>query len=129
MVPTFLIWDWLGWTNTHVPLWANNLFGSAFYIFMLRQFFLGLPRDLFEAARVDGANHVQMWWKIALPLTRPAMIVVALFEFKASWTDLIKPLIYLQEQQLFTLPLGLKALQDQFGQGGIHRWRSSWRPA
>lgn len=122
MVPTFLIWDWLGWVNTHVPLWAHNLFGSAFYVFMLRQFFLSLPRDLFEAARVDGANYVQMWWKVALPLTKPALIVVALFEFKASWTDLIKPLIYLHDQSLFTLPLGLKALLDQFGKQGIQMW-------
>lgn len=122
LVPTFLVWDWLGWTNTHVPLWAHNLFGSAFYVFLLRQFFLGLPRDLFEAARVDGANYVQLWWRIALPLTKPALIVVALFEFQASWTDLMKPLVYLQDQALYTLPLGLKALLDQFGAGGINRW-------
>ncbi|MDP8958741.1 MAG: carbohydrate ABC transporter permease [Actinomycetota bacterium] len=122
MVPVFLIWDWLGWVNTHVPLWAHNMFGSAFYVFMLRQFFLGLPRDLFEAARVDGATYFQMWRKIALPLTKPALIVVALFEFKASWTDLIKPLIYLHDASLFTMPLGLKALLDQFGQAGILAW-------
>ncbi len=122
MIPKFLIWDWLGWVNTQVPLWAGNLFGSAIYIFMLRQFFLSLPRDLFEAARVDGAGYFQMWWRIALPLTRPALIVVALFEFKASWTDLMGPLIYLRDQSLFTMPLGLKTLVDQFGRGGIQQW-------
>jgi multiple sugar transport system permease protein len=122
MIPTFLIWDYLGWTNTQVPLWAHNLFGSAFYTFMLRQFFLTIPRDLFEAARVDGANYLQVWWRIAMPLSKPALIVVALFEFKASWTDLLRPLIYLSDEAQFTLPLGLKTLLDQFGAHGIQAW-------
>jgi len=122
MIPTFLIWDYLGWTNTQVPLWAHNLFGSAFYTFMLRQFFLTIPRDLFEAARVDGANYLQVWWRIAMPLSKPALIVVALFEFKASWTDLLRPLIYLSDAAQFTLPLGLKTLLDQFGAHGIQAW-------
>jgi multiple sugar transport system permease protein len=122
MVPTFLIWDFLGWTDTHVPLWAGNLFGSAFYIFLLRQFLLSIPRDLFDAAVVDGANPMQVWWRVAMPLTKPALIVVAIFEFKASWTDLIKPLIYLHDSDRFTMPLGLKSLLDQFGQGGISMW-------
>lgn len=122
MIPVFLIWQRLGFVNTHVPLWAGNLFGSAFYIFLLRQFYLGLPRDLFEAARVDGASYFQMWRLIALPLTRTALIVVFIFEFKASWTDLLKPLIYLQNSSLYTLPRGLKAILDQFGQGGEMQW-------
>jgi multiple sugar transport system permease protein len=122
MVPVYLIWQKLGFYNTHVPLWAGNLFGSAFYIFMLRQFYRGLPRELFEAARVDGATYFGMWRMIALPLTRTALIVVFIFEFKASWTDLLKPLIYLQNSQLFTLPRGLKAILDQFGQGGEMQW-------
>lgn len=122
MIPVFLIWNWLGLTNSTVPLWAGNLFGSAFYIFLLRQFFLSLPRELFEAARVDGASYLQTWWYVALPLTRTALIVVFIFEFKASWTDLIKPLIYLRDSALFTLPRGLKAVLDQFGQGGEMQW-------
>jgi multiple sugar transport system permease protein len=122
MVPVYLIWQKLGFYNTHVPLWAGNLFGSAFYIFMLRQFYRGLPRELFEAARVDGATYFGMWRMIALPLTRTALIVVFIFEFKASWTDLLKPLIYIQNSQLFTLPRGLKAILDQFGQGGEMQW-------
>ena len=115
MIPNYLIWDTLGWTNTLVPLWAGNLFGSAFYIFLLRQFFLGLPRELFEAARVDGASYPRMWWSVALPLTRAALIVVFIFELKASWTDLMRPLIYLQGQRdSYTLPLGLQSLVDRF---------------
>ena len=122
MIPVFLIWQRLGFVNTHVPLWAGNLFGSAFYIFLLRQFYLGLPRELFEAARVDGASYFQLWRFIALPLTRTALIVVVIFEFKASWTDLLKPLIYLQNSRLYTLPRGLKTILDQFGQGGEMQW-------
>src|SRR5215211_2082899 len=95
MIPVFLIWNELGLVNTKVPLWAMNLFGSAFYIFLLRQFFLGIPRELFEAARVDGDNFFTMFWRIVVPLSWPALIVTAVFEFKASWTDLMKPLIYL----------------------------------
>jgi multiple sugar transport system permease protein len=122
MIPTFLIWNSLGQVGTLTPLWAGNLFGSAFYIFLLRQFFLGLPRDVFDAAKMDGANNLQMFLRIALPLTRPALIVTALFEFQAAWTDLMRPLIYLRDSDTFTVPRGLKALVDQFGFGGEFRW-------
>src|SRR3954469_5071882 len=115
MIPTFLIWKSLGFYNTLVPLWAGNLFASAIYIFLLRQFFLGLPRDMFEAARVDGASYWRLFWRIALPLCKPALVVTFIFEFRASWTDLIKPLIYLRRSELYTLPRGLKAVLDQFG--------------
>jgi multiple sugar transport system permease protein len=129
MVPTFLIWDGIGKVapalgiNTLTPLWATNLFGSAFYIFLLRQFYLGLPREVFEAARVDGAGYFTMWRRIAVPLALPALIVVFIFELKASWTEFLKPLIYLRDVELFTLPRGLKLLLDQFsihgGEGEI----------
>jgi multiple sugar transport system permease protein len=122
MIPVYIIWNRLGLANTQTPLWAMNLFGSAFYIFLMRQFYLSLPRELFEAARVDGASYFQIWRHIALPLTRTALIVVFIFEFKASWTDLVKPLIYLQKPDLYTLPLGLKSILDQFGQGGEMEW-------
>jgi len=110
MIPAFLIWQELGFYNTLTPLWAGNLFASAFYIFMLRQFFLGLPRELFEAARVDGAGYIRMWRSVALPLTIPALVVVFVFELKASWTDLVKPLIFLRDVDLFTLPRGLLSI-------------------
>jgi multiple sugar transport system permease protein len=122
MIPVFLVWRALDQVNSLTPLWASNLFGSAFYIFLIRQFYMSLPRELFEAARVDGASYFQLWRSIALPLTRTALIVVFIFEFKASWTDLVKPLIYLQNSDLFTLPLGLKSILDQFGQGGEMQW-------
>ncbi len=122
MVPTYLIWDALGQVGTINPLWAQNLFGSAFYIFLLRQFFLGLPRDVFEAARVDGAGHWSIFWRMAVPLCRPALIVTLLFEFQAAWTDLMRPLIYLRDKDSFTVPRGLKTLVDQFGFGGEWHW-------
>jgi multiple sugar transport system permease protein len=118
MIPNFLIWDFLGWNNTLVPLWAGNLFASPFYIFLLRQFFLGLPRELFDAARVDGAGYLRMWWSVALPLTRAALIVVFVFELKAAWTDLVKPLIFLRDVATYTLPRGLKAIIDSSNIGG-----------
>jgi multiple sugar transport system permease protein len=122
MIPVYLIWNSVGLATTQVPLWAQNLFGSAFYIFLLRQFFLGLPRDLFEAARIDGVGHFGLFWRIAVPLCRPALIVTFVFELKASWSDLLKPLIYLRDVELFTLPRGLKAISDRFGQAGEQQW-------
>lgn len=122
MIPVFLIWDSLGQVGTLTPLWAGNLFGSAFYIFLLRQFFLGLPKDPFEAARIDGASNWRIFWNIALPLTRPAIVVTLLFEFQAAWTDLMRPLIYLRDSSTFTVPRGLKAMLDQFGFGGEWHW-------
>jgi multiple sugar transport system permease protein len=135
MIPTFLIWNEIGkWTieggaldflphigtRTQYPLWMPNLFGSAFYIFLLRQFFLGIPRDLFEAARIDGDSYFSMFRRIALPLAKPALIVVFIFEVQAKWFDLMTPLIYLAgtDAKLFTLPLGLKTVLDSFGLGG-----------
>jgi multiple sugar transport system permease protein len=122
LIPVYLIWHRLGLTGTQIPLWAQNLFGSAFYIFLLRQFFLSIPREYFEAARVDGCSYLGLFWRIALPLARPAMVVVFVFETQASWTDLLKPLIYLQDPSLYTLPRGLKSVIDTFGKGGEQHW-------
>jgi multiple sugar transport system permease protein len=122
LIPTFLIWNALGQVGTLTPLWAGNLFGSAFYIFLLRQFFLGLPRQVFEAARTDGANDWQLFRHFALPLCKPALIVTLLFEAQAAWTDLMRPLIYLRDSNTFTVPRGLKAMVDQFGFAGNWHW-------
>ncbi|MFF4193150.1 carbohydrate ABC transporter permease [Nonomuraea sp. NPDC001831] len=122
MIPVFLIWNSLGMVGTLTPLWAQNLFGSAFYIFLLRQFFLTLPREPFEAARIDGADNWTIFSRIALPLCRPAVVVTLLFEFQMAWTDLMRPLIYLRDSGTFTVPRGLKALLDQYGFGGEWHW-------
>jgi multiple sugar transport system permease protein len=122
MIPVYLIWNKLGFVDTQVPLWAQNLFGSAFYVFLLRQFFLGIPRELFEAARVDGCSYLGIFRRIALPLARPALVIVFVFELKASWSDLMKPLIYLQTPDYYTMPRGLKAIIDSFALSGEYHW-------
>jgi multiple sugar transport system permease protein len=120
MIPTYLIWKHLGLINHggQYPLWVPNLFGSAFYVFLQRQFFLSIPRDYFEAARMDGDNYLTMFWRIAVPLAKPALIVTFIFEFQAKWFDLMQPLIYLRDTALLTLPIGLKTILDSFGQSG-----------
>jgi multiple sugar transport system permease protein len=122
LIPTYLIWHQLGFVGTNVPLWAQNLFASAFYVFLLRQFFLSLPREPFEAARLDGASEWKLFWLLAVPLCRPALVLTFLFEAQASWTDLMRPLVYLQDSSTFTVPRGLKAVIDQFGAGGESQW-------
>ncbi len=115
MVPVFLIWKQLGAVNTYYPLWAPNLFGSAFYIFMLRQFFMTIPNDLKEAGLVDGASHFRIFWSIMLPLVRPALVTVLLFEFVAKWDDYMTPLIYLNDPDKYTLAVGLASFLKQPG--------------
>ncbi len=109
LIPQYLIWKNTGLLGTNVPLWGANLFGSAFYIFLQRQFFLGLPRELFEAARVDGASYFGLFRRIAMPLAIPSFIIVFLFEFQASWNNLQAALIYLNAGAVegFTVPLGI----------------------
>ena len=121
LVPVYLIWKQLGLVNTLYPLWLGNLFGSSFYISMLRQFFLNIPQDLIEAARVDGANYYRIYWQIMLPLVRPALLSVAIFEFQAKWNDVMTPLIYIQNPDLRTLPLGLQIFVQHLGYGQF-RW-------
>ena len=118
MIPTFLIWNELGLVNTLWPLWAGNLFGSAFYIFMLRQFLLTIPQDLVDAARLDGAGFFRIYWTIMLPLVRPALVAVAIFEFNAKWNDFMGPLIYLNSPDRYTLALGLQSLESNFQELG-----------
>jgi multiple sugar transport system permease protein len=115
MIPTYFIFKWLGWIGTLVPLWAPAWFGGAFNIFLLRQFFMQIPADLSEAARIDGLGHWGIFWRIILPLSRPALAVVALFHAMFVWNDFIGPLIYLNHQDLFTLALGLQFYQAQHG--------------
>jgi multiple sugar transport system permease protein len=121
MIPTFLIWKWLGLVNTLYPLWMGNLFGSSFYIFMLRQFFLGLPQEIVDAGRVDGASFYRIFWQLMLPLIRPALLSVTIFEFQAKWNDFMNPLIYIQDSDLRTLPLGLQIFVQHLGYGQF-RW-------
>lgn len=115
MVPTFSMFRWLGWIGTFRPLWVPAFFGSAFSIFLLRQFFKTIPMELSEAAKIDGASELRTFTSIIVPLARPALTVVAIFTFMGTWNDFLGPLIYLVDQKTFTLSLGLQAYQTQHG--------------
>ena len=121
MVSLFSIFRWMGenagiqMLGTFKPLWLPAWFGSAFNIFLLRQFFLTIPDDLSEAARIDGCSEFGIFWRIILPLARPALTVVALFAFMGIWNDYLGPLVYLQRAEQFTLALGLQNFQSQHG--------------
>lgn len=116
LVPQYLIWNQVGLVGTNIPLWGMNLFGSAFYIFLQRQFFLGLPREIFEAARMDGVGYMGLFWRMALPLSVPSFIIVFLFEFQASWNNLQAALIYLNagSQYGYTVPLGIASAMTRY---------------
>ena len=115
MVPTFALFRQLDWIGTYRPLWVPAWFGGAFSIFLLRQFFRSIPFELSEAAKIDGASEWRIFRDVVLPLSKPALAVVALFSFMDSWNDFLGPLIYLVDQKNFTLSLGLQAYQSQNG--------------
>lgn len=115
MVPLYAVFRELHWIGTLKPLWFPYFFGTAFNIFLLRQFFLGIPKDLSEAARIDGCSELRIWATIILPLARPALAVVALFQFIFGWNDFLGPLLFLTDQDQFTLALGLQFYQSQNG--------------
>ena len=114
MVPLYMLFSSLGWVNTYLPLTVPAFFGQAFYIFLLRQFFLTIPYDLEDAARIDGANLAQLILYVMLPLTLPALATVAIFTFQATWNDFLPPLIYLNDQSLYTITLGLSFFRSTF---------------
>ncbi|NCO40329.1 MAG: sugar ABC transporter ATP-binding protein [Armatimonadetes bacterium CG_4_10_14_3_um_filter_66_18] len=115
MVAVFALFKHLGWIGSFKPLWVPAFFGSAFNIFLLRQFFRTIPEELSDAARVDGCSEFGIFWRIILPLAKPALAVVALFHFLYAWNDFLGPLIYLTDQKHFTLALGLQFYQSQHG--------------
>jgi multiple sugar transport system permease protein len=113
IVPTFVLFSKAGLVNTLWPLILPAWFGYPFFIFLLRQFFMSIPRDLDEAARIDGASIWQVFTLIVLPLSRPALATVAIFAFIGNWNNLLDPLIYLRSQDLYTLALGLNLFRGQ----------------
>ncbi|MGI6381487.1 MAG: carbohydrate ABC transporter permease [Anaerolineae bacterium] len=112
MVPLFITYKQLGWINSYKPLVVPSLFGNAYFIFLLRQFFMTIPEDLSDAARIDGANELGILVRVILPLAKPALAVVALFRFVSAWNDYLGPLIYLNRDELFPLALGVQRLQS-----------------
>lgn len=120
LVPTYLLFTKLSWLDTLKPLIVPSFFGGgAFNIFLLRQFFKSIPRDLDEAAYIDGANAFQIYYKILLPAIKPALITVGLMSITFHWNDYMSPLIYLNSDQNFTLAIGLQFFQNSFGSSQI----------
>ncbi len=114
LVPQFILFQKLGWVNTFLPLTVPAFFGSAFFVFLLRQFFMTIPVELEEAARIDGAGPFRIFFTIVLPLIKPALTAVAVFSFQGAWNDFLGPLIYLNDPDKFTLQLGLAQFQGTF---------------
>jgi ABC-type glycerol-3-phosphate transport system permease component len=115
LIPNFIIFKWLGLLGTNVPLWLPAFWGGAFGTFLLRQYFLTLPSELAEAARVDGASLFDIFWSIYLPLARPALAALAVFVFMGAWNDLLHPLIYLPgDLHKTTITVGLSLFQYQY---------------
>ena len=115
MIPLFIMFSKMGWVNTFLPLIVPAFLGNAFYIFLLRQVYLGISEEFSEAARLEGASDLHILWHIIVPLARPALLSVALFQYLASWNDFLGPLLYLNDASKFTLALGLANMQSALG--------------
>jgi ABC-type glycerol-3-phosphate transport system permease component len=118
LIPNFIIFKYLHLIGTSLPLWLPAFWGGAFGTFLLRQYFLTIPRDLVDAARVDGASLLQIFWRIYMPLARPALAALAIFTFQGAWNDLLHPLVYLPSVPNTMLTVGLAFFQEQMTHGG-----------
>ena len=115
MIPLFIVFKRLGWVGTNLPLIIPTFFGNAFYVFLLRQFFMTIPQELSDSARIDGCSEFGIFWRIILPLARPALATITLFTFLNAYQDFMGPLIYLSEPSQYTISLGLQEFRTQFG--------------
>jgi multiple sugar transport system permease protein len=113
LIPQFLLFRGLGWVNTYLPLIIPSFFGNAFFIFLFRQFYLGLPAELSDAARIDGCNDLRIFAQIILPLSRPVLATAAIFSFIGAWSDFLGPLIYLNDANKYTLSIGVQQVIGQ----------------
>ncbi|EOS8021185.1 carbohydrate ABC transporter permease [Enterococcus faecium] len=113
MIPQYVLFSKIGWVGTYLPLIVPSFFGNAFNIFLMRQFYLSINNELIEAAEIDGANHLYIWSHLMLPLTKPALITIAINSFNAAWNDFLGPLLYIQNQEKYTLQIGLQVFQNQ----------------
>lgn len=107
LIPSFILFNTLGWYGTYLPLWVPSFFAAPFFIFIIRQYMRSFPRELDDAARMDGCNFFQIFWYIILPLSKPVLVVVAIFTFQGVWNDFTGPLIYLNDAKKFTLQIAL----------------------
>lgn len=115
MIPVFIIFKEIGWVGTFFPLWVPSWFGGAFYIFLMRQYMMTLPIDLDEAAKIDGASNFRILWQVIAPLCGPAIATITIFAFLQHYNAFMEPLIYLSDNEMFTLPLGLLWFKGRFG--------------
>jgi ABC-type glycerol-3-phosphate transport system permease component len=115
LIPLFALYKWMGWLGTHLPLTVPYFFSTAFGIFLIRQFYLTIPQELVDAARIDGCSFIEIYYKIFLPLSKPALATLGIFTFLGSWNNLIGPLVYLNEISMMTVTLGLTLLTTQAG--------------
>jgi ABC-type glycerol-3-phosphate transport system permease component len=113
LIPQFILFKHLGWIDTFLPLIVPEFFGGPFLTFLVRQFFMSLPRELDDAARIDGCSSFGVYWRIIMPLSMPAVIAVVILVFNNTWNEFLHPLIYLQSQENFTLALGLRLFQGE----------------
>lgn len=120
MIPLYMEFNYLGWINTLKPLIVPAWFGEAFFIFLLRQYIMTIPMEIDEAARMDGANAWQIYWRIHLPLMAPALVLVGTFHFMNAWNDYLGPLIFLNDQSKYTLTLGLALLKGLHGESDVN---------
>jgi multiple sugar transport system permease protein len=114
LIPQYLVFRQIGWIDTQLPLWVPRVFTPVFATFLMRQFFKSLPQELEDAARVDGAGTFTIFWRIMLPQTTPALAAIAIFTFLDSWNDLFGPLIYINSEELQTLPVALAQFQNEY---------------
>lgn len=122
MIPLYVLFSKLGWVDTFLPLIVPSFFGSPFFIFLLRQFFLTIPYELDEAAVLDGASRFRIFWNVILPLSKPALATVVIFTFIGSWNDFMGPLIYLNSPEHATLTLALSLLKNRLAYSGAIQW-------
>lgn len=115
LIPVYILFARLDWINTFRPLVIPALLGSPFYIFLFRQYYMTIPYELDEAALIDGASYLRLWWTILMPLSKPVLATVAIFAFMGAWNDFTGPLIFLNDQAKYTLSLGLQAFQQTHG--------------
>ena len=113
MLPLYVLFARIGWINTYLPLVLPLFFGVPFYIFLLRQFFMTIPGELTDAARIDGASEPRIYLQLILPLTKPALATVVLFQFLSSWSDFLAPLLYLRDSDMFTIAVGLQMFHSE----------------
>jgi multiple sugar transport system permease protein len=115
LIPIYMLWNKVGATGTILPLVIPAFLGAPFFIFLIRQFLISVPEELIEAAKVDGASELRIYWSIVLPIARPALITSAVFQFVWAWTDFLYPLIYLNDEESYTLSIGLYSFLGQHG--------------